>query len=164
SMTQQNYIQGKVQAYSNQQILSASPARIVYLLYDRAIFWLKDAILAIEANEIERRWKACCKARDIIEHFLTTLNFEEGGEISVNLEKIFTCCLHRLPDVDIKNDAKAAQDVINLLEPLRNSWREVADQADRADSERLSKANGLPTSGAVVAPSSSHQGNLVISA
>jgi flagellar protein FliS len=163
-MTQQSYIQGKVQAYSNQQILSASPARIVFLLYDRAIFWLKDAILAIEANEIERRWKACCKARDIIEHFLATLNLEEGGQIAANLEKIFTCCLHRLPDVDIKNDPKAAQDVINLLEPLRNSWREVAAQMDQADSDRLSQANGLPTQNAAIAPNPAAQGNLVISA
>ncbi|MBU3655438.1 MAG: flagellar export chaperone FliS [Alphaproteobacteria bacterium] len=163
-MTQQSSIQGKVQAYSNQQILSASPARIVYLLYDRAIFWLKDAIIAIEANEIERRWKACCKARDIIEHFLTTLNHEEGGQISANLEKIFTCCLHRLPDVDIKNDPKAAQDVINLLEPLRDSWREVAAKMDQADSEKLSKANGLPVQNPALPPQPSAQSNLLISA
>lgn len=123
--------QNQLNAYSTQHILSASPARLVYMLYDRAIFWLNDAIAAIAVNEIERRWRACCKARDILDHFITTLNMEEGGEIAANLDKILTCCLYRLPDVDIKNDPKAAADVIRLLEPLRDSWRQLAIQLEQ---------------------------------
>jgi flagellar protein FliS len=34
--------------------------------------------------------------------------------------------LQRLLDVDLKNDARAAEEVIDLLEPLRASWRELA--------------------------------------
>jgi hypothetical protein len=35
---------------------------------------------------------------------------------------------------------------------------------DQADSDRLSKANGLPTQNAAIAPNPAAQGNLVISA
>jgi hypothetical protein len=34
--------------------------------------------------------------------------------------------LLRLPDVDIRNEARAAEEVIELLEPLRASWKELA--------------------------------------
>ena len=33
----------------------------------------------------------------------------------------------RLAEVDMKNDAEAAREVMGLLEPLRKSWRELAE-------------------------------------
>src|SRR3546814_14892059 len=40
----------------------------------------------------------------------------------------FSFMLRHLADVDMKNDPKPAQDVIKLLEPMRQSWHELAKQ------------------------------------
>ncbi len=55
-----------------------------------------------------------------------TLDLEKGGEIASNLEALYGYMLLRLPDVDVKNDVRVAEEVIELLEPLRGSWSELA--------------------------------------
>jgi flagellar protein FliS len=119
-------LESKVNSYRDQEILTASPARLVAMLYDKAVSCLHDAIAAIEAGDIERRYKSTTRATEIITHLAVTLDMERGGEIARNLEQIYRFMLKHLLDVNIRNDAKSAADVIALLEPLRASWHELA--------------------------------------
>jgi len=119
-------VNNNVAKYLNQQVMTASPAKLVYMLYDRAISSLREAIAAIEAGEIEQRWKANNRAMDIIQHMWSTLNVEQTGEIGDNLNKLLPYMLMRLPDVDIKNDPEPAREAIIVLEPLRDAWRDIA--------------------------------------
>lgn len=115
-----------VEKYRTQQVMTASPAKLVFMLYDKAILSLREAIAAIERGEIEERWKANKRAIEILENVWSMLDTEQGGEIARSLDKLLMTALMRLPDVDIHNDAKAAEDVIRILEPLRDAWREIA--------------------------------------
>lgn len=117
--------------YQTQQVMTASPAMLVFMLYDKAITCLKEAVKAIEDNEIEARWRANGRAMEIISHLQMTLDMDKGGEIAANLDKLYRYIMTRLPKVDIRNDAQAAREVISLLEPLRESWRELAKQGDQ---------------------------------
>tara|TARA_R110000787_G_scaffold8843_20_gene30366 strand:- start:30 stop:479 length:450 start_codon:yes stop_codon:yes gene_type:complete len=119
-------VNADISKYLNQQVMTASPARLVSMLYDKAISSLKEAIAAIEAGEIEARWKANAKALEIISHMWSTLDLEKGGEIAENLSNLFSFMLQRLPEVDFRNDPEPAREVIVLLEPLRDAWRELA--------------------------------------
>ncbi len=106
--------------------MAADPVTLVAMLYDKAVLSLKAAVQAIHKDEIEVRWKNSHRAREIINHLFTTLDLEKGGEIASNLEALYVYMLQRLLDVDVKNDARAAEEVIELLEPLRASWSELA--------------------------------------
>jgi len=114
--------------YQVQQIMTASPARLVAMLFDKAISSLHEAIRAIEAGDIEARWRANGRAMEIISHLWATLDMEKGGEIAANLDQLYKFMLERLPDVDLHNNPGPARDVIGLLEPLRKSWHTVASQ------------------------------------
>ncbi len=70
------------QTYLVQQIMTASPAKLVAMLYERAITLLHETVDAIEAGDIERRWRANGKATDVICHLWGTLDREHGGEIA----------------------------------------------------------------------------------
>ena len=115
-----------ISKYQTQQVMTASPARLVCMLYDRAILSLKEAVAAIESGEIEARWRSNKRAADIIAHMWTTLDTERGGEIAANLADLFKYMLSRLPEIDFNNDPAPAREVIRLLEPLRESWHKVA--------------------------------------
>ena len=106
--------------------MAADPVTLVAMLYDKAVLSLKAAVQAIHKDEIETRWKNSQRAREIINHLFMTLDLEKGGEIASNLEALYAYMLQRLLDVDVKNDARAAEEVIELLEPLRASWSELA--------------------------------------
>ena len=116
----------ELRSYGPEQVMAADPVTLVAMLYDKAVLSLKAAVQAIHKDEIEVRWKNSHRAREIINHLFTTLDLEKGGEIASNLEALYAYMLQRLLDVDVKNDARAAEEVIELLEPLRGSWSELA--------------------------------------
>ncbi len=99
---------------------------LVALLYDKAISCLKTAVQATHSKKIETRWQNNRRAQEIIDQLFMMLDLDQGGEIASNLEALYTYMLLRLPDVDIKNDSRPAEEVIELLEPLRASWKELA--------------------------------------
>lgn len=115
-----------ISKYLTQEVMTASPAKLVSMLYDKVVLSLKEAIAAIESGDIEGRWRANARAMEIITHMWSTLDVEKGGEIAQNLESLFSFMLTRLPEVDIRNDPEPARDVIGLIEPLRDAWRELA--------------------------------------
>ena len=117
--------------YQTQQIMTASPAMLVFMLFDKAISSLNAAVRAIAANDIEGRWQANKRAIEIVSHLQMTLNMELGGEIAENLDRLYGFMLKLLSTVDLNNDPKPAEEVIKLLEPLRESWRDLANQGDK---------------------------------
>ena len=123
--------------YQTQQIMTASPARLVVMLFEKAISCLNEAIRAIEAGDIETRWKANSRAMEIVNHLLTTLDMDKGGDIAKNLDQIYRFILVRLPEVDMKNNAAVAREVIGLLEPLRRSWHTVASQGGTKEATKV---------------------------
>ena len=123
--------------------MSASPAKLVAMLYDRAISLLSDAIAGIEAGDTERRWRANQKATEVICHLWETLDMERGGGVAVNLNQLYGFMLKRLLVVDIENNAAAAREVIRLLEPLRRSWHDMA-KAEAAETSPAADA-AIPT-------------------
>ena len=132
------------QKYLAQQVMSASPAKLVAMLYDRAITLLHDAVGAIEAGDIERRWRANGKATEVICELWQALDMEAGGEIAENLNRLYGFMIMRLTMVDTENSAQAARDVIGLLEPLRRSWHELAD--GKGANGEFKGSSGDPTS------------------
>lgn len=145
--------QNGTRQYQIQQIMTATPAMLVFMLYEKAIGCLKEAVKAIEDNEIEARWRANGRAMEVISHLQLTLDMDKGGEVAANLDRLYSYMLRRLPQVDIRNNAPAAREVIGLLEPLRDSWRELAKQGDQPqkDAARIT-AESARQAPATVAP------------
>lgn len=113
--------------YLTQQVLNASPARLVFMLYERAITSLQEAIAAIDAGQIEARWRANKRATEIVSHMWSTLDQERGGEIAANLNRLFGYMMRRLPEIDTRNDRNTATEMIQLLQPLRDAWRDLSN-------------------------------------
>ncbi len=136
-------------AYLSQQLAALSPAQRVAMLYDKAIASLREAVQAIEDGDIQRRWSANNLAGQIIETLWATLDLDKGGDIAANLDRLYAFMLRHLAEVDMKNDPKPAQDVIKLLEPLRQSWHELAKQnaAQAHGARALPGRTGAPDPG-----------------
>ena len=115
-----------LQTYQTEQIMTSDPAMLVAMLYDKTVFCLKAAVQAIHSHDIETRWRNNHRAQEIITHLFRTLDLEKGGEVASNLDALYGYMLLRLPEVDANNDARVAEEVIELLEPLRASWNELA--------------------------------------
>jgi flagellar secretion chaperone FliS len=149
-------------AYQTQSVMTASPARLVAMLFDRAISSLKEAVRAIEAGEIEARWRANNRAIEIVSHLALTLDMDRGGEVAANLDRLYRFMLERLPRIDVHNDPQTARDMIALLEPLRRSWHDLADGAAEVPSTPAGDDGQQPTDSSENGPDST--GRLSLSA
>ena len=142
--------------YREQQIMTASPARLVAMLYEKAIVSLRLAIKAIEDGDIKARWKANARAVEIIEHLSMTLDSDKGGEIAANLDRLYPFMIRQLINVDLHNDPEPARDVIGLLEPLYESWcildRQMAQQNAGTLTTTASPASAVGSSSAETPP------------
>ena len=136
--------QANVTKYLTQQIVTASPAKLVYMLYDKAISSLREAIVAVQTGDVGLRWRANNRAIEIISHMWSTLDLDRGGEIAENLSRLFPFMIGRLTEVDLRDDAQPAIEVIALLEPLRDAWREIAVGAQPAAGAPVAPPAGEP--------------------
>ncbi|MEN2979446.1 flagellar export chaperone FliS [Tistrella bauzanensis] len=116
------------QTYRIQSVMTASPAQRVAMLYDRAITWLLEAKAAIERGDVRARHTANDRAGEIINHLRATLDMNRGAEIAANLDRLYRFMLTRMIQIDLRNDAKAADDVIGLLRPLAEAWHALDAQ------------------------------------
>ena len=132
--------QDVLKQYKEQNIMLSSPVKLVSMLYNEAVQQLNIAIQSIEEGAIEARWRANTKCMEIIYHMLITLDQERGGDIAAQLEQLFTYILKRLPEVDAKNNAQAAKDVLNLLTPLAESWQILAERDQAELDQEVAKA------------------------
>ena len=116
--------------YQTQSIMTAPPAKLVAMCYDRSIMALRDAMRSIDAKDIQGRFNHSTRAANIIAHLWGTLDMEQGGEAAKNLSEIYGYAMRRLKDINMSNDKTAAEDVIAVLEPLSRSWNELANRGE----------------------------------
>ena len=115
-----------IQAYQDSAVTTQSKGRLVVMLYDGAIKFSKLAIKEIEANNPEAKGKYIDKAKDIINELNAVLDMDAGGEIAVNLRKLYCFMNSRLSQANIERDPQMIREVITLLEELNQSWKAIA--------------------------------------
>src|SRR5690242_5261068 len=86
---------------------SASPQRLIIMLYDGALKCVVAAKAAMARNDIAGKGAALSKAISIIDEGLrAALNVQDGGEIAQNLMALYEYISTRLLHANLKNDPK----------------------------------------------------------
>ncbi len=114
-------------AYRESAVLTASPERLVVMLYDGARRFLHQAAVAMAADEIETSHFKLRRAEDIILHLRETLDLEQG-EIAARLQLIYLFCQRHLGQARIERDPEKVERVSSLLGELREAWAAVASE------------------------------------
>ena len=113
-------------AYKENSVTTQSGERLVVMLYDGAIRFLKLALNAMSQNDFEAKGKYIAKAQDVISELNVVLDMDAGGEIASNLRSLYLFMNSHLSQANTNCDQKKIQDVIDLLEELNQSWKAIA--------------------------------------
>lgn len=114
--------------------MSASPHKLIVMLYDGARAAIARAKFHLEGGNIAERGNAISKAIDIIDNGLrAVLDHEAGGEISANLESLYEYMVRQLMLANLRSDAALLAEVDALLESLASAWTQIDDTAAAAD-------------------------------
>jgi flagellar protein FliS len=123
-MSYSNYAHAAT-AYREREVLTASPARLVVLVYDHVLANLKRARVAREAKKIDISLEAMNKAREGIAELLVTLDVERGGAIARNLQSLYTFMLTELVD-GARIDARRLERITVMVSDLREAFSSIA--------------------------------------
>ncbi|MDL5039197.1 flagellar export chaperone FliS [Comamonas sp. Y6] len=114
----------QVSAHSG--VESASPHRLIQMLFEGLLQHLNAARGAIERGEVEVKGSQLGRAVRILEEGLKgSLNREQGGELAMNLGALYDYCIQRLTYANLRNDVQAVEEVVALVEPVAQGWQEI---------------------------------------
>jgi flagellar secretion chaperone FliS len=111
-------------AYTEASVLTASPERLVVLLYDGAIRYLHQAAASMRAGRHAQSRDRLHRAQAVIEELHRSLDLGQG-EIATNLASIYRFCLRHLIEATANSDPAGYEKIAELLTELRESWEEI---------------------------------------
>ena len=117
--------------YKQMAVKTAGRGQILIMLYEAAIQNVKKAVAAMEQKNIPAKGMAIGKAHEIINELMNTLNFEVGGNIARDLERLYSFMAEQLVKGNAQNSKEALQTVQKLLETLLEGWRVAVEQVNR---------------------------------
>jgi flagellar protein FliS len=116
------------QAYRDSAILTATPERLVVMLYDGANRFLIQGAAAMRAGDLSVTNDRLRRAEAIVNELRSTLDMS-AGQVATNLESIYAFCQRLLLEARLKQDADKIDHVARLLRELRDAWDEAAGKA-----------------------------------
>jgi flagellar protein FliS len=127
--------------YLRDSVLSATPARLLTMLYDRLLLDLARAEQAQAAENWQAASAQLLHAQEIIAELSSSLKKDEwdGAE---NLFGLYTYVSNALMAANMHRDIKATRECIALLEPLREAWHEASASLPAQNSWDPARAAG----------------------
>ena len=122
--------QGYARTYQTNAVLTASPGKLVLMLYDGALKALSLARTALERPESDFRRievvnQQLQKAQLIISELQSGLNFEAGGEVATRLNGLYEFYNRRLFAANMRKEIGPVIEVEKMLNELRDAWAEM---------------------------------------
>ena len=107
-------------AYKRQQIMTASPAELTLMLYNGAIRFINESVMALENGDMTKCHNSNIKAQNIVREFMLTLDMQY--EISQSWASLYEYIHYRLVQANLKKDREMLVEARGLLTELRDAW------------------------------------------
>ena len=128
------------QAYQKAAVSTLDQRKMIIMLYDGAIKFLTMAMEKLAKKDMYAAHINMVRGKSIIAELLASLNMEEGGDIAMNLQRLYAYMFGQLIDANLEKDSKRIATVIDMLKELRSGWQGIG--ADAAGSAPQSSSRG----------------------
>jgi flagellar protein FliS len=111
--------------YMGSMVSTASPARLLVLLYDRLVLDLQRAAECQEAGEHVDASGHLMHGQEIVLELQTSLR-DDVWAAAGQLSAIYSFLHTRLVQANVRRDLELTRSCLALVEPLASAWREAA--------------------------------------
>jgi flagellar protein FliS len=118
-----------VTAYGS--LADASPYQVVQLMLDATLSRVAEAKGHLERGETAAKGEKIGKALGIIEALLLGLDKTRGGELALNLERLYDYASRTLLKANLENRVDLLKEVSSLLREIKLGWEGIAAEARR---------------------------------
>ena len=124
--TQQRGVNAYAKVGLETGIVSASPHKLIVMLYDGALVAVLSAQMHMKSGNIPEKGKSISKAIQIFDNGLrASLDKKAGGQIAEGLDALYEYMSARLLAANIHNDLALLEEVQRLLTDLRETWNAI---------------------------------------
>lgn len=121
--------------YQSVQVTTTDRGRLLLMMYDGGLKFLRQAKAGLEANDVAKFCRFLCKGQAIITELMNTLDFEKGGDIARDLDRLYDFMLFYLTEANLYRDPKRVEKVIELLNTVYSAYREIIIERPNAAAE-----------------------------
>jgi flagellar protein FliS len=136
-------MRNNIRTYQNINVVSAinsaDPHSIISMLFDGIFKSVSIAKGAINRKEFEVKSKELNKAMSILRSLQDSLDMESEPEISTSFNDLYTYCIERLTQVSVSLDCGIIDEVVDLLKPLADAWKNIPE-SDKEEGHTLLKS------------------------
>lgn len=112
--------------YKNNSVNYASKEQLLLMLLDGAVKFSKLGRQAIVDRDIKKAHEDIVKTENIFYELMVTLDVNKGGEWASSLMQVYDFIVRRLTDANIKKDVDIMNEVIPLIEDVRDTWEQAS--------------------------------------
>lgn len=111
--------------YKNNSVNYASKEQLLLMLLDGAVKYAKIGRQAIVDDDIQKKHDNLIRTQDIFYELMISLDRNAGGEWGDNLYAVYEFINQRLMEANMRKDVKIMDEIIPLIEEVRDLWNEA---------------------------------------
>jgi flagellar protein FliS len=127
------------QVYQKTQVQTQSPGKLILMLYDGAIRFLKQALLVMEEKNYEKTSELLIKVQDIFSELSLTLNFS-AGPVAEQLHTLYGSLNMLLVEANMKSDPEIVARVLAMVEDLKLAWEAIINGPSVSENKKIVSA------------------------
>ncbi len=111
--------------YRRNAILTASPEKIVQLLYEGAILHLERSHTALQdptTTHSAQVGEALSKAIGIVGELRSSLDHQAGGDLARNLDRLYEFSVDEISQANISRTPEHVENTLQVLRTLKEGW------------------------------------------
>lgn len=115
--------------YKENAVHVASQEQLVIMLTDGAVKYTKVAKLALERGDKQRAHNELIRVQGIFAELIASLDIN-AGSFTIDLMNVYNFIRNKLIEANIKKDIKIIDEVMPVIEDVRDMWCEVKRNYD----------------------------------
>ena len=116
-----------IKQYQTNNITTATPEKLMVMLFDGAIQFLQKAKVAIEEKNLQDRAANIEGARKIIREFMRTIDLENGNDVSKRLFRLYNKMVMKLIKANVSRNIGLIDEVIEDLTNIRWGFQKAIE-------------------------------------
>jgi flagellar protein FliS len=117
--------------YQKVQIETSDQGKLLMMLYDGTLKYLRFAMAAIKKGDHEKANHNLLRAQDILLELMSSLNLGTG-QIAANLFELYEFMYHLLIKANLQKDGEIVFQVEKMLLELKETWTKIMIPASPA--------------------------------
>lgn len=118
------YTANPYNAYKQNSVNMASKEQLLLMLLDGAVKYTKVARIAIVEKNMARAHKELVRVQDIFLELMITMD-KSSGKYMEDMYNVYEYIKNELSKANIKKDVKIIDNVLPIIEEVRDMWHEV---------------------------------------